>query len=177
MITKNAAWELGFNYYDIGEDDDFGSNSEDLEAINTYILGLPTKVDNLYANGKITKARYEKFFQLFDDWKKFYYLVKKSWYVSDSDINQAKLKRDEINLLIMPEVTKQVKKYSSQPGPVLQKDIDKYQKETKTFWQRNWLPMTGIVLIGGIAGYFLLTGIGLAFISRKSPIVKGMLSV
>src|SRR5574340_1720594 len=152
-----VGWELG-----VGDEvsDIFGAeNRDDLDAINDYIVGLPVKADELKSAGKVGILKYNKFQNLYQDWKSFYKYVTDSWYVSDSDLNVAKKKRDDINMTLMPEETKKAQQYSSQAkGGV---DTSKYESETKSFWERHWLAITGVVL--GSAAAVYLGGSALAY--------------
>lgn len=192
-MTSMVGWELGYSECDSGgefglEGDDFGAlgesgvakvgyvldkeNIQDVEAINSYIVDLTRKVDPMLAAGKLTRSRYDKFFKLFDDWKSYYYTLSKSWYISDEDVNVAKKKRDDINMTIQPEATKQVAKYSAQAkGGV---DTKKYEAETQSFLQRHWLPILGVTLVGGAAVYVSSAALGYLKLARKSGIIRAL---
>lgn len=193
MFDRNVQWELGFAGEDGSDDfgdDDFGvlpllaawatspssgalpTNVDDFKAINTYIVDLSRSVDGLKISGKISGSQYDKFFKLYDDWKSFNDYVMKSWYVSDEDLNVAQKKRNDINMTVQPEATKLTQKYSHQAkGGV---DPKKYEEETKSFLQRNWLPVLGVVLVGGSAVY--IGGALLAYLqlAKKSGIIRAL---
>ncbi len=177
-----VGWELGVDGdVNIGVDGDlcdeegadFGAeNRDDLDAINTYIVDLTRKVDPMVAEGKLTRSKYDKFFKLYEDWKAFYKYVTGTWYVSDEDLNVAKKKRDDINMTIQPETTKQALKYSAQAKGGI--ETKKYEAETQSFLQRNWLLITGLTLAGGAAVY--VSGAALAYLklAKKSGIIRAL---
>ena len=145
---------------------------QDIEAINTYIVDLSRKVDGMVAEGKLTRSKYDKFFKLFDDWKSFYKYLQGSWYISAEDVNVAKKKRDDINMTIQPEATKQAQKYSAQAKGGIK--AEKYEAETKSFLQRNWLPILGVTLAGGAAVYVSGALLGYLQLAKKSGIIRAL---
>lgn len=187
MITRDAAWELGFGEdeeFVIG-DDSFGEmtgpvywvdkeNKQDFAAINGYITSLPPKADVLLAQGKISQSKWNKFGELYQEWKKFNQTVWNSWYVSDADLNLAKKKRDDINMVLMPTETKAAQRYSSQAAGMSQKEFEGLQDEGKTFLQRNWLLITGLVIGTGAAVYLASAFMGYRTIAAKAGIFKAL---
>lgn len=177
MITPDVAWELGFEEADaaFGADSVFGANpmnleSMELEAINTYIVGLPPKVEAMRAQHKLSVFKYNKFYKLFQDWKKYNSVVMGSWYVSDADLNLARKKRDDINMTIIPEATVQAQKYSAQAAGMTKTEMEKYSEESKTFLERNWLVILGLVGAGVTTAYLASS----FFAYQKLALVKGL---
>lgn len=178
MITEDAQWELGFEKFDPGLETEFGfENRDDLDAINAYVVGLPQRADALQVAGKVSKSKYDKFQQLYQDWKGFYQYVTSSWYVSDSDLAAAKKRRDDMNMLLMPEATKWVQKYSTKPtGKAAVKATREggYESETKTWLQRNWLWVVGGVVVLGSATYLAGSGMAVLKAAKRATLARAI---
>lgn len=186
-MTTMVGWELGLEG-DFGLDGDWldeagaefgldpagGRYTDTMEAINAHVVDLSRRVDGMVVAGKLTRSKYDKFFKLFDDWKKFYSVTMGSWYVSDDDVNVAKKKRDDINMTVLPEATKQSHKYSAQAKGMSKAEVTEREGESKSFLQKHWLPILGVTLVGGAAVY--VSGAALAYLqlAKKSGIIRAL---
>lgn len=175
-FSKDVQWELGFERAVEPEmaGDQFGlENRDDLDAINKYITGLPHKADGLQIAGKLTGSKYKEWQKLYDDWRQWYQKTIASWYVSDEDIAYARKKRDDINMVLIPEATKQVQKYAHDKKIAAKpEDFRSIEDQDKTFLQKHWLGISILGAAGVTAAY--LSGNLLAFlkIAGKSSLTK-----
>lgn len=174
-ISKGVQWELGFERAQDPETaDQFGlENRDDLDAINSYITGLPHKADQLLASQKLSASKYKKWQEAYDDWRKWYQKIVASWYVSDEDIAFARKKRDDINMLLIPEATKLAQKYAHDKKiAATPEEFREQRDEDKTFLQKHWLGLTVLGAAGVTAAY--LSGNLLAFlkIAGKASVTK-----
>lgn len=176
MITPVSAWELGFEDADIGIDTSGPmywvdkENKQDLSAMNTYVVGLPPKADSLFATRRISASKKKRFNELFDDWKKFYEVTWKSWYVSDSDVSVAKKKVYDINMVLIPEATEWAQSHSSQAKGMSKAEQEEKAGESKSWMERHWMALTGVALVLGTSAYLASS----FFAYRKLALVRGI---